>query len=432
MNSSRNQYLETASRIGARICRDAIWSGERCNWLGDSMEKLDGSWKVAHRALGPDFYGGTSGIALFLDRLYGFTGEQLFRETAEGAMRQARSRMQQMAPTLRRSFYLGITGIAYAFSAMGLEDEARQALRILIDEGLPSADVGGDSLDVISGITGAIPPLLNMSVTLNSDQLLALAVHYGEELLAQAQKSDAGWSWNTMRVAAEYRLEDLTGFSHGAAGIAWAFSELFEHTRDPRFRTAAQEARRYENSHFNPQFANWPDFRYRYDPDSPTKDGPSYPISWCHGAPGIGLDRLRAYEIFGEPALKAEAETAMRTTESMLSLTKGANFSQCHGLGGNADLLIYGSVVLNDHALMTLPEYVGEQGIEQIERQDLRWPCGVTDGDETPNLMLGTAGIGYFYMRLYDPRRVPSVAIVTGSSQERVVVDGTGDRYMSA
>jgi hypothetical protein len=43
---------------------------------------------------------------------------------------------------------------------------------------------------------------------------------------------------------------------------------------------------------------------------------------------------------------------------------------------------------------------VGEQGIEQIERQDLRWPCGVTDGDETPNLMLGTAGIGYFYLRL--------------------------------
>jgi len=30
-------------------------------------------------------------------------------------------------------------------------------------------------------------------------------------------------------------------------------------------------------------------------------------------------------------------------------------------------------------------------------------------GGETPNLMLGTAGIGYFYLRLYDSAAVPSV-----------------------
>jgi lantibiotic modifying enzyme len=96
----------------------------------------------------------------------------------------------------------------------------------------------------------------------------------------------------------------------------------------------------------------------------------------------------------------------------MLSFTKGANFSLCHGLGGNADLLINASIVLDDPARMALPEQAGDQGIEQIERQDLRWPCGVTEGDETPNLMLGTAGIGYFYLRLWDPRLVPSVLIL--------------------
>lgn len=81
MTLPRDRFLETAARIGARICRDAIWAGDRCNWLGDSMEKLDGAWKVAHRALTPDLYGGTSGIALFLNRLYAFTGEKIFRET---------------------------------------------------------------------------------------------------------------------------------------------------------------------------------------------------------------------------------------------------------------------------------------------------------------------------------------------------------------
>jgi lantibiotic modifying enzyme len=308
-----------------------------------------------------------------------------------------------------------MTGIAYTLTAMGLEDKARQALRELNE-----VDADGNNLDVIGGIAGAIPPLIGMGIALSDDALVDIAIRFGEDLLRQARKGVNGWSWNTMSVPAERRREDLTGFSHGAAGIAWALSELFHHTRDARFRTAAEEARRYESSQYNPQYENWPDVRYLYDPDSPSKDGPSYPISWCHGAPGIGLDRLRAYAIHGGEVLRNEAEIAMRTTATILIYMKGSNFSLCHGLGGNADLLICAARVLNDPARMTLPEQVGEQGIEQIEHQDLRWPCGVTDGDETPNLMLGTAGIGYFYLRLYDPGNVPSVLILPVPAREPV------------
>jgi len=418
---TRSRYLDTASRIGARICRDAIWAGERCNWLGDSMEKIDGAWKVAHRALSPDVYGGTSGIALFLDRLQEFTGERIFRETAEGAILQACSRIAYMAPGMRVSLYLGITGIAYTLVAMEFEDKAREVLKTLTAADSAPNENG---LDVIGGVAGAIPALLNMGAALSDDTLLTLAIQYGDDLLRLARKSDQGWSWNTMGVPADKRTHDLTGLSHGAAGIAWAFSELFEHTKEPRFGAAAEESRRYESSHFNRQFANWPDYRYLYDPDSLTKDGPSYPISWCHGAPGIGLDRLRAYEIFGSRALKEEAEIALRTTEGMLAYTKGSNFSLCHGLGGNADLFIYASTALDEPTRMVPAERVAEEGIERIEHEDLRWPCGVTEGDQTPNLMLGTAGIGYFYLRLYDPNRVPSVLIAwngVGAAKSRSV-----------
>jgi len=417
MTSSSNQYLETADRIGARICRDAIWSTGRCNWLGDSMEKLDGSWKVAHRALGPDFYGGTSGIAFFLHRLHILTGEPLFRETAEGAILQAGSRIPHVPANITPSFYLGLTGIAYSLAAMGREDKARATLRTLTN--LDHSAGSDGTLDVISGISGAIPPLLALGNSLSDNTLLTLAGQYGEHLLRAARKSDAGWSWNTMSVSPDLRREDLTGFSHGVAGIAWSLSELFEATNDPRFRQAAMEARRYENSHFNAHRGNWPDFRYLYDPDTLSPGGPSYPISWCHGAPGIGLDRLRAYEIFGDPALRVDAEIAMRSTAPLLTYVKGANYSLCHGIGGNADLAILASVILDNPTHMALPKQVGQQGIEEIERQDLRWPCGVTEGDQTPNLMLGTAGIGYFYLRLYDPLNVPSVLIVQAHARQR-------------
>jgi lantibiotic modifying enzyme len=293
---------------------------------------------------------------------------------------------------------------------MGLENEAKLVVKDLTHL-RRSGEVGESGLDVIGGIAGAIPALLSMGALLSESTFITLALDYGEHLLLSARESPFGWSWNTLHVPLDRRMEDLTGFSHGAAGIAWALSELFQHCKDTRFREAAQEARRYEDAHFNTQYLNWPDFRYLYDPDASNKDGPSYPISWCHGAPGIGLDRLRAYEIFNIEALKEKGETAIRTTETILKYTKGSNFSLCHGLAGNADLLIYAAQVFNDPARMVVPERVGEEGIEQIERQDLRWPCGVTYGDETPNLMLGTAGIGYFYLRLYDRYQVPSVLI---------------------
>jgi len=418
MNLSRDRFLETATRIGARICRDAIWAGDRCNWLGDTMEKLDGAWRVAHHALTADLYGGTSGIALFLNRLHAFTGEKILRETAEGAIRQACSRIPYFSPVVKPSFYLGITGIAYALSSMGREDQARHALDDLTQVD-PSNVADYFGLDVIGGIAGAIPPLLSLGVSLSAPACIDRAFAFGEDLLRCARKSDSGWSWNTLHVPDDRRKQDLTGFSHGSAGIAWAFSELYLRFQDARFRHAAQEARRYENSLFDPQQSNWPDFRYLYDPDSPTKGGPTYPISWCHGAPGVGLDRLRAYQIFGEPALREDAQIAIRTTEPLLKYTKGSNFSLCHGIGGNADLAIYASEVLGDPAHMSSPEQAGDQGIEEIESQDLRWPCGVTDGDQTPNLMLGTAGIGYFFLRLYDRNNTPPVTILPVHARER-------------
>ncbi|HWW62310.1 MAG TPA: hypothetical protein VN181_13140, partial [Thermoanaerobaculia bacterium] len=62
-------FVDTAFDIGAQLCRDAIWSNNACNWLGDSMDPVLGEWRVVHRSFGADFYSGTSGVAMFLARL---------------------------------------------------------------------------------------------------------------------------------------------------------------------------------------------------------------------------------------------------------------------------------------------------------------------------------------------------------------------------
>jgi len=55
-------HLEIADRIGAQLCRDALWEGDRCNWIGCLRYAGDIAWG----ALGADIYAGTAGIALFL------------------------------------------------------------------------------------------------------------------------------------------------------------------------------------------------------------------------------------------------------------------------------------------------------------------------------------------------------------------------------
>ena len=56
-------------------------------------------------------------------------------------------------------------------------------------------------------------------------------------------------------------------------------------------------------------------------------------------------------------------------------------------------------------------EQAGYSAIEQFEGQRLPWPCGLPGAGETKNLMLGTAGIGYFYLRLADPK-LPTVLMI--------------------
>jgi lantibiotic modifying enzyme len=206
----------------------------------------------------------------------------------------------------------------------------------------------------------------------------------------------------------------LTGFSHGTAGIAWALLELFLGTGKVEYRTAALHAFAYERIEFSRQHANWPDFRTMNERTPPGTGEPSYSVAWCHGAPGIGLSRLRAYAILKDKNCLAETEVALATTRQLLSTVSLANqnFSLCHGAGGNAELPLDAGEALDRQSLKAAAEEVGWYGIETYLKARRSWPCGVVPGGETPNLMLGLAGIGHFYLRLYDSARVPSVLIV--------------------
>ncbi len=404
MRSDDAAFLGIAADIAHRIAGSAVWWGGRCNWVGaPASERSRTSGKAAVAALGPDLYEGTSGVALFLAEAAARLDEPRLRATALGAIRLS---LEQAGRLDADGLYAGRLGVAYAAvraaALHGAEDVAAGAAE-LVDSWRPGR-AGGD--DVVGGRAGSLLAL----VALAAPGRLAAAL--GDELIARARRGPEGWSWRDPRRPS---MHDLCGYAHGASGVGHAVAELFGATGEDRYRDAAERAFAYERSWLDPRTGTWPDLRGvarrtgRQAPGVPAAD------SWCNGAGGIALARLRAHTLLGTPALRRDADLALAACERHVVGLLGHDphdFSLCHGATGAADVLLEGGRA-------EIAAQVGRLGIERHGRPGAPdFPCGVP-GAKTPALMQGLAGIGLFYLRLAD-RGVASPLLVglTGPSRD--------------
>ena len=405
-------FLRTSWEIGRGLNSDAFWHVDACTWLGaePGEQNLKGKSGITYKTLGPDLYGGTAGVALFLADLAAATGESEFRRTAFAALRHAVAQLDVVPPPNRLAFYTGWIGIAFAAAHAGAvlkEDEwigrSQELLKRCVRE-----DSSALGFDLLSGSAGAIIALLKLSEMLGDPALLDLALRLGDRLLASADKDRSGYSWKSLGFSNQ---RNLTGFSHGAAGIGYALIELFRATAESRFRYAAELAFGYERHWFDAEAGNWPDFRKSPGPRPLGRLPSRFAAYWCHGAPGIALSRLRAFEVLRDERCKEEALAALRTTGEMVGASLGSNagnYSLCHGLTGNCEVLRYGRIAFGQElaAFDSLPPKVATAGIDMYGRTGRPWPCGA-GGGETPSLMLGLAGIGHFYLRLHGAAATP-------------------------
>jgi lantibiotic modifying enzyme len=408
--------LTTAVEIGRRICREAIWHQDRCTWLGSDPQRHTEAGESPDstlRSLGSDLYSGTSGVALFLGELFAATGDPAFRSAALGAIRHALARADAIPSLVRLGLFSGWLGTALVAVRLGTRWE--DSTLVARAEELAERALAGErhplEFDLVSGRAGAIVALLALNEVVPMPASVDRAVALGDELVNNCEPSHRGISWKSRDLKNE---RNLTGFSHGASGPAYALLELYRSTAIARFRSACADAWEYERTWFDPSSGNWPDFRQKRPGQSRARSRRAYVEFWCHGAPGIALSRLRAFQLLGDPSLKAEALAGLSVTRRMIEsalANRSGNFSLCHGLMGNAEILAEGRAVLGEEfAEDSLPARVAAVGAERFARPGVSWPCGTWAG-ETPNLMLGLAGIGYAYLRMYDPR-VPSILLI--------------------
>jgi type 2 lantibiotic biosynthesis protein LanM len=403
--ASSEQLLIAAQAIGDRLETLALSSEQDANWIGLQLTPQE-TWLLT--PLNMDLYNGLSGVALFLGYLGAITDEERYSNLAKAALntilRQVEARQSDIKSI---GMFEGWGGIIYTLSHLGklwnqptLLTEAEKIVELL-----PDLIAKDEQLDIISGAAGCIGGLIALYHCLPSDRTLATAIQCGDRLIACAQPMQHGIAWST-KISED--TAPLAGFSHGVAGIAWALLELASLTGEQRFHTTALAAIEYERSLFVAEVGNWLDLR-NFTAQVMKKDDSKHSCmtAWCHGAPGIGLARLRCLPHLGDRQIRSEINTALKTT---IAHGFGSNHSLCHGDLGNLELLLQASLTLDDPQWQTQLDRFAAMTLASINQHG--WLCGVPLGVETPGLMTGLAGIGYGLLRLAAPELVPSVLVL--------------------
>jgi type 2 lantibiotic biosynthesis protein LanM len=402
--ASEEDLLKAAISIGERLNQSAIQGARgEVTWIGvDMVSAQDPFWELC--VTGSNLYGGLSGIGLFLAYLGHISGTQLFRDLARQAVTTILNGLEDATEKGKGAMPLGaFTGLGGVIHFLvhcgalwrdhGLIGKAEELAGYL--EAIIPAD---KSLDVIGGCAGLIAVLLGLNKLRPSKSILDLAESCGDHLLRNKVEMANGVGWITISEASQ----PLTGFSHGAAGIAWALMKLAAASGQCRFREAAIAALDYERSLFSSAHNNWPDLRGF----SQKGETPTYARAWCHGAPGIGLGRLGMLDHYEDPEIHMEIDAALRTTSER---PFGASHCLCHGDLGNFETLLVATQTNNKHECSWSAEKVRRLSAEILASgREHGWVCGLPLGTETPGLMVGTAGIGYGLLRLAFPGRIPS------------------------
>lgn len=424
MNTELRARIETEiRRLGDQLLHDADWA-EKLPWETITFDADNNySW-----ARSESLYSGSAGIALYLLELGRYTGEQRFTDAAEKAMLSALEHCR----TTPSPYYALVTG-RMSVSFVALRFFERTGKRSYVDAALELVKNCKEFLtphsadDFINGTSGTLLGLLLLHEASGEEWLLECANAYAKHLLRKAHSGHQGLYWDRTHS----QIRGLCGFSHGASGIGFVFAEAARYMGNDALAYIAEQAYFYEEQYFNPAVGNWADFRkgiYRDQDQQEHEENyqngnmdffthGSYVNAWCHGAAGIGLARVRATELLSNRHYRTEAENAIamthKTNVALHSIE--TNFALCHGGGGNADVFIEAYRVWKDERYLAYCEAIAEMALEQHAVQG-SYRSGfalAAPGMEDRSMYMGTAGVGYFFLRLLDPMNTPSVEAPT-------------------
>lgn len=395
----RNQdFISVATHIAKRLDQLSLTHDRAHSWMGVTSQSGE-NWHIS--PVGLDLYSGLSGIALFFAYFEKVTGNKSYTTLTSDICSNIIRKTAETESMVQGKGAIGafgsLGGAIYALSHLGsvLQKPELHQKAVELAQLLPPLIKSDCVFDVIGGSAGSLLSLLSLFKVKPSQGVLDIAVTCGEHLVEHLVKTDFGYGWPPSADHATAVLP-LTGFSHGASGIGLALTRLYEVTSESHFKETALRGVEYERAFYNEIERNWFDLR-----DGPNSVRTS--VSWCHGAPGIGMSRLSMQNHLEEAAAVDISNALLTTVEKGF----GDNHCLCHGDMGNLDLFIHAEELYSNSSHIPKMSHIAGALKRTITNGGI--VCGVPLGTETPDFMVGISGIGYQFLRTSAPKEVPSV-----------------------
>lgn len=376
-------------------------------------------------------YSGLGGYMLYLAQLSHITFDPKYRGMAQQLLNAKQSSKlkldndSELQPhkkiMISTSAFSGESADIYALIYCGLLwkddtllEDAKNRLPVLM-----RAIDQETQYDIIGGLAGCIIVMLRVYEALHDVAYFHVAEAAGQRLCLLMKKFnfDVALTIDTDVITSQHVVDNdsitnneilLTGLSHGAAGLAWALTWLARHSNHSKwdqYLILANQLLVYENNHYSEIKQNWRDLRL--------SDRHEFSDFWCHGAPGIALARaeiichLEAMDLLQAQDWEFVTQDYKNALQTLLNRGNTFNsFCLCHGILGNADILLHLSKLMNDPNLADIANDWALQAI--VGYESYKSSDHLIARLEFDGLMTGTVGIGYEYLRLLD-NRVPSI-----------------------
>lgn len=399
---NKDDIISAIEFIKNRLLKDAVVSEDNkdANWLGVKLVGDYGHGGLSIRPLDVYLYEGVAGICIFLGALSRYDSSDELRRVLSAS---TKSLFDYTEDILRREgnyidssgIFGGESSLVYAYSLLHKLTRDPEYLRYAERHFavVERAVKNDQAYDLVYGNAGAILALVNL-YSLQKDERYLACAKTAAKVICEAQREDGGWKSATASAP-------LAGFSHGSAGITYALNRLYKLYPDKRIKQCIMKGVQYENRLYCEDDGNWKDIR------KGATNGKSL-CAWCHGAGGILLSRmslLGTMDTTIDKVIKEDIHNAVRTMKHYTSLQ---NPCVCHGIAGNAEILLAYGRQLQDQEANTTAEAFYARLVDSVNSGTFECSRPYLYGFNIPGFMTGLAGIGYSLLRLLDPN-LPSV-----------------------
>ncbi len=408
-------YLGAAEQVGGWLLATAHRGADGWTW-----DRRPG---VEQTGVDAGVGWGTAGPTLFFVEAYRTTGERRWLEAARAGTAWMGA---NLAPSVELAdedagcgLFTGVGGWVVALDALADatgeaqdRDQARTVLAAIAAHAttVPAGVHWHELTEVLWGTAGIGCLMLSHGPPLLGAQAVDLAVGAGDWLIDQAEEAPSGLCWSlghTYELEHPGDLRRFPNFAHGAAGIAFFLTRLYQETGERRFLDAGLAA------------VEWIMTTVRSGDDTcaayhHTHGGTEeFTLGWCHGPPGLG-GMFRQLEIAtGEGVWRTWLRrTARADAISGIPERRSPGFwdnvARCcgsagvaeffldlHHLGGRRDDLVFARTMVDDLLVRAI-----------IDRSGMRW-SNVEHRAAEPHLppettyLQGAPGIGSTLLRLH-------------------------------